>query len=423
MRREGVVMTAVVRNTLFFLTLAGALLVASPSLAVPGALDTTFSSDGKARTNFTAGDDAGNGIAVRPDGTIVVVGGANFDEFAVARYADDGTLDSTFSGNGEVRTDLSSGRDFANGVALQVDGKIVVAGRSGGTGGRFGLVRYNTDGTLDTTFGVDGKVRTNFTAGDDVANGVALQPNGKIVVVGSANFDKFAVARYNDDGTLDSTFSTNGKLVTNFSIVSDWANAVAIQANGKIVAAGTAGSTEFTGTFALVRYNANGTLDSTFGGDGKVRTDFDAEQDVAFGVAIQTNGKIVAAGGGDVSGPTFALARYNTNGTLDTSFSGNGKVRTDFSRGLDAAHGVVVQADGKIVAAGHAGFDTFALARYTAGGALDPTFSGDGKLRTNFSRGHDFANGAALQVDGKIVAAGRVGGRGGRFGLARYLDS
>jgi uncharacterized delta-60 repeat protein len=396
MRREGVVMTAVVRNTLFFLTLAGALLVASPSLAVPGALDTTFSSDGKARTNFTAGDDAGNGIAVRPDGTIVVVGGANFDEFAVARYADDGTLDSTFSGNGEVRTDLSSGRDFANGVALQVDGKIVVAGRSGGTGGRFGLVRYNTDGTLDTTFGVDGKVRTNFTAGDDVANGVALQPNGKIVVVGSANFDKFAVARYNDDGTLDSTFSTNGKLVTNFSIVSDWANAVAIQANGKIVAAG---------------------------GDGKVRTDFDAEQDVAFGVAIQTNGKIVAAGGGDVSGPTFALARYNTNGTLDTSFSGNGKVRTDFSRGLDAAHGVVVQADGKIVAAGHAGFDTFALARYTAGGALDSTFSGDGKLRTNFSRGHDFANGAALQVDGKIVAAGRVGGRGGRFGLARYLDS
>jgi uncharacterized delta-60 repeat protein len=309
MRREGVVMTAVVRNTLFFLTLAGALLVASPSLAVPGALDTTFSSDGKARTNFTAGDDAGNGIAVRPDGTIVVVGGANFDEFAVARYADDGTLDSTFSGNGEVRTDLSSGRDFANGVALQVDGKIVVAGRSGGTGGRFGLVRYNTDGTLDTTFGVDGKVRTNFTAGDDVANGVALQPNGKIVVVGSANFDKFAVARYNDDGTLD------------------------------------------------------------------------------------------------------------------TSFSGNGKVRTDFSRGLDAAHGVVVQADGKIVAAGHAGFDTFALARYTAGGALDSTFSGDGKLRTNFSRGHDFANGAALQVDGKIVAAGRVGGRGGRFGLARYLDS
>jgi uncharacterized delta-60 repeat protein len=416
-------MTAVVRNTLFLFTLAGALLVASPALAVPGALDTTFSSDGKVRTDFTAGDDVGNGIAIRPDGKIVVVGGANFSQFAVARYDTDGMLDSTFSTNGKVLTDLSSGRDFASAVALQADGKIVAAGRSGGSGGRFGLVRYNTDGTLDTTFGMDGKVRTNFTAGDDVANGVAVQADGKIVVVGSANFDKFAVARYEADGTLDSTFSSNGKLVTNFSIVSDWANGVALQPNGKIVAVGTAGSTEFTGTFALARYNADGTLDSSFGGDGKVRTDFDPEQDVAFGVALQTNGKIVAAGGGDVSGPKFALARYNTNGTLDTTFSGDGKVRTNFSPGLDAAHGVVVQADGKIVAAGHANFDRFALARYTAGGALDSTFSGDGKRRTDFSSGRDFANGVALQADGKIVAAGRSGGSGGRFGLARYLDS
>jgi uncharacterized delta-60 repeat protein len=135
-------MTVVVRNTLFLFAFMGALLVASPALAVPGALDTTFSSDGKARTNFTAGDDVGNGIAVRPDGTIVVVGGASFDQFAVARYDADGTLDSTFSANGKVRTDLSGGRDFANAVALQADGKIVAAGRSGGSGGRFGLARY-----------------------------------------------------------------------------------------------------------------------------------------------------------------------------------------------------------------------------------------------------------------------------------------
>jgi uncharacterized delta-60 repeat protein len=342
----------------------------------------------------------------------------------LARYSSDGTLDSAFSGDGKVRTSFSTDRDFANAVAVQADGRIIAVGRSGGNGGRFGLARYNTDGTLDTTFGGDGRVTTNFTAGDDVANGVAVQADGKIVVVGGANFTRFALARYSSDGTLDSTFSGNGKRLTNFSIVSDWANGVVIQGNGKIVAAGGAGITEFSGTFALARYNTNGTLDTAFGGNGKVRTDFTPEEDVAFGVALQPNGKIVAAGGGDVSGPRFALARYNLNGTRDTTFGGDGRVTTNFSRGLDSAHGVVIQANGKIVAAGHANFRKFALARYNANGALDSTFSGDGKRRTSFSSGRDFANGVALQPNGRIVAAGRAGGvGGGTFGVVRYLGS
>lgn len=157
-------------------------------------------------------------------------------------------------------------------------------------------------------------------------------------------------------------------------------------------------------------------------------TDFAPNRnDFANGVAIQADGKIVLAGRTGGNGGRFALARYNTNGTLDTTFSGDGKVRTDFGNGLDAAHGVALQANGKIVAAGHANFHRFALARYNANGTLDSTFGGDGKVATNFTTrdafGDDFANGVAIQADGKIVAVGRAGGGNGRFALARYLAS
>ncbi|CAN5267513.1 hypothetical protein BH18ACT14_BH18ACT14_01300 [soil metagenome] len=340
---------------------------------------------------------------------------------ATLALAAPGGRDPGFSGDGKATANFGSGNDFANSVAIQADGKIVVAGRAGGAGGRFGLARYNRNGTLDTSFGGDGKVVTNFsTTADDFANGVAIQADGKIVAAGHSN-DRFALARYNSDGSLDVTFSGDGRMTTNFSSAFDDALGVAVRANGKIVAAGHAGFDRF----ALARYNPNGTLDTTFSGNGKATTDFaPTEQDVAFGVAIQADGKIVAAGGGDVGGFRFELARYKRNGTLDTTFSGDGKVTTNFTAGLDAAHGVAIQADGKIVAAGHANFRRFALARYNRNGHLDTTFSGNGKVVTNFTRkgfGDDFANGVAIQANGTIVAAGRAGGSGGRFALVRYL--
>ena len=399
--------------------------LAALALAAPGGRDPGFSGDGKAITNFGSGNDFANGVAIQADGKIVVAGraGGAGGRFGLARYNRNGKLDTSFGGDGKVVTNFSAiADDFANGVAIQADGKIVAAGHSND---RFALARYNSDGTLDVTFSGDGKMTTNFSSAFDDALGVAVRANGKIVAAGHAGSDKFALARYNPNGTLDTTFSGNGKVTTNFSPVSDLATGVAIQANGKIVAAGTAGSTEFSGTFALARYNQNGTLDTTFSGNGKATTDFTpGEQDVAFGVAIQANGKIVAAGGGDVGGFSFELARYKRNGALDTTFSGDGKVTTNFSAGLDAAHSVAIQADGKIVAAGHASLRRFALARYNRNGNLDTTFSGNGKVVTDFTRrgfGDDFANGVAIQANGKIVAAGRAGGSGGRFALVRYL--
>jgi uncharacterized delta-60 repeat protein len=420
------------RKTLSVLLPASALAatLASSALAAAGDLDNSFSGNGKAMTDFTVNrNDFAGGVAIQADGKIVVAGraGRNGGRFALARYRPNGTFDPTFGGNGKVVTNFTAGDDFANGVAVQTDGKIVAVGQAGGSGGRFALARYNAGGTLDSTFNGDGKATVNFGPGFDAARGVALQTDGKIVAAGHTNFDRFALTRLSSNGTLDTTFSTDGKVTTNFSVTTDFATGVAVQANGKIVAAGAAQITEFTGTFALARYNSNGTLDTTFSGNGRVTTDFTAEQDVAFGLALQAGGKIVAAGGGDVSGSTFAVARYTANGNLDPAFSGDGKVTTNFGAGIDAAHGVAIQTNGKIVAAGHANFHRFALARYNANGALDSTFSGDGKVTTNFTNkdrfGDDFANGVTIQVDGKIVAAGRAGGSGGRFAVARYLAS
>jgi uncharacterized delta-60 repeat protein len=225
-------------------------------------------------------------------------------------------------------------------------------------------------GDLDQTFGGDGNVTTNFTSGNDGAGDLAIQPDGKIVAAGrasgTAGFGRFALARYKPNGALDTTFGGDGKVATNFTVGSDWANGVLIQADGKIVAAGTAN----VGRFALARYNPNGTLDATFSGDGKVTTNLTSGVDIAAGVASQADGKIVAGGeaGFCCEWTGSFLARYKTDGTLDTIFSGNGKVTTNFTAGFDSAQGVAIQADGKIVAAGGAFFGErdarFALARY-----------------------------------------------------------
>jgi uncharacterized delta-60 repeat protein len=160
-------------------------------------------------------------------------------------------------------------------------------------------------------------------------------------------------------------------------------------------------------------------------------TDFTRHADPAFGLAIQSNGKIVAAGdaGEGGSNPKFALARFNPNGTLDATFSGNGKIRTDFTPFDDGASRVAIQGDGKIVVAGVSGYGgpnaKFALIRYGAHGRLDASFSGDGKLVTDFTAHADYATGLAIQADGKIVAAG-IAGEGEsnpKFAVARYLSA
>ncbi|HKI85197.1 MAG TPA: delta-60 repeat domain-containing protein [Thermoanaerobaculia bacterium] len=353
--------------------------------------------------------------------------------------------------NGVVLTDFSGSgsQDDAFAVAIQSDGKIVAAGESRASGSYdFALARYNPDGTLDTSFGSnhDGLVLTDFSGSGslDVAHAVTVQSDGKIVAAGyssaSGGYD-FALARYNSDGTLDTSFGSNhdGRVLTDFSgsVSHDDAYAVAVQSDGKIVAAGQSDA-EGDYEFALARYNSDGTLDTSFGSNatGLVTSNFrGGSKDFAYGLAIQTDGKIVAAGESDLQGGSasdFALARYNLNGTLDTSFGSNatGLVLTDFSGSgpYSYAFGVAIQVDGKIVAAGNSGTtDTgdFALARYSSNGTLDTSFGGGGTglVLTDFSGSgsYDYANAVAIQSDGKIVAAGTSDASGhGEFALARY---
>jgi uncharacterized delta-60 repeat protein len=414
------------RRTSFVLASSWFIALASggPALAAAGDLDTSFGDDGKATTNFTKWLDSARAIVVQQDGRIVAAGRAGSASrwFALARYGSDGTLDPTFGGDGKVITNLTDGTDQANGVAIQSNGKIVAVG---GAGSRFGLARYRPDGSLDPVFGGDGTVTTDFPKGGEVALDVALQTDGKIVVAGVARDDRFAVARYKANGTLDATFGGDGRVTTTFA-GSDLAlgHGVALQGS-KVVVVG-----EVVGKFAVARYRANGRLDPAFSGDGRQTTDFTQGFDSAQDVAIQPDGKIVAAGTtGERSDPAFALARYKGDGALDPTFSNNGKVTTQFPFGEDLVHGVEIQEDGKIVAAGATGeggpFSRFAVARYLEDGTLDGTFGGNGKVTTPFVEGYDFtiAHGVAIQPDGNIVAAGSVGGAGGRFGLARYLAS
>jgi len=183
-------------------------------------------------------------------------------------------------------------------VAVQPDGRIVTAGMKDDD---FAVARYNRDGSLDTSFDSDGKVTTDFGVAVDAARGVALHPDGRIVAAGFGG--DFVLARYNSDGSLDTSFDSDGKLITDFGAFNP-ATDVAIHPDGGIVAAGFSGDDEFD--FALARYRRDGTLDTSFDSDGKVTTNF-GTSDVAQAVAIQPDGRIVAAG---VSGGDFALARY-----------------------------------------------------------------------------------------------------------------
>lgn len=390
-----------------------------------GSLDASFSGDGKQRTSLGTGSAEATGVAVQSDGKVVAVGSADSDnDFALARYGTNGSLDATFSGDG-LQTTQFSGADEGGAVKVQPDGKVLVAGlvRAHSGGGDIAVARYKPDGSLDTSFSGDGLQTVGFSFGSEGvvperSPDIAVQPDGKIVVVGADG--AFAVARLTADGSLDTSFSGDGRQRTEFGD-SAGADGVALQGDGKIVVVGSADAGTGGGSdVALARYNADGSLDTGFSGDGKQTTDFagDSYVEEARDVAIQSDGKIVSAG---VSAGGFAASRYNTNGSLDTSFSGDGKQTTQFGGALDGASSVALQADGKLVAAGGNGSGDFALVRYTANGSLDTSFAGDGTQTTDIGSGGspqlERAYGVAIQNDGRIVA---VGSNGGLFAAVRY---
>jgi uncharacterized delta-60 repeat protein len=425
-------------SAVFCLFVAACALTVSAALAGAGDLDPSFGGDGTVLTGFEAGSHEGaSAVAVQPDGKIVVVGSTTsvaVSEFALVRYEPDGSLDPAFGAGGRVVTDLGPGSGVASAVALQADGKIVVAGQSIASTRDFAIARYMPDGSLDPSFGGDGVVLTDV-GGEDGASGVAVQPDGRIVAAGfsaAAGFAAvdFALARYEPNGDLDSTFDGDGKVVTDIAGAQDGANGVAIQPDGRIVAVGLTSSFGFGGDFVLARYLANGALDASFDGDGKAITDLGGPlTDQAVALALQPDGKLVAAGAsGGFGNFDFALARYAPDGGLDPAFGAGGKVLTDLG-GLDTAWGVAIHADGKIVAVGSSASqggseDDFAVVRYTSRGALDPTFAGDGKTLTSFGDSRERAAGVAIQPDGKIVVVGGSNANDvGDIAVARYLGA
>lgn len=433
---------------------ASALAVALTALtgiaqAAPGGLDPTFGIGGRVTTDFNLSTDIANAVAVQPDGKIVV-GGFTYtnndfsgEDFALARYNTDGSLDTSFGTNGRVTTDFPGLAAEIGAIVVQPDGKILVAGAAFPLFaflGNFELARYNPDGSLDAGFGDGGIVTTVFPHGS-AASALALQPDGKIIAAGTdfVNFSSeassdtdFAIARYEPDGTPDFSFGSGGQVTTDFERLNDDAFAVLLRTDGRIIAVGSSRGRLSDYDFAVARYLPNGQLDAAFGTGGKTSTDFTGGFDRAGSAVLQPDGRIVAAGfaitpnGGHEN---FAAVRYLANGTLDTSFSGDGKVQVSFGSCCQAASEVLLQTDGKLVLVGFPNSESsdsdFTLARLNGNGSLDTTFDGDGRVRTSFGDLNGGANGAALQADGRIVAVGFQAyfptPKGVQFALARYL--
>jgi uncharacterized delta-60 repeat protein len=350
-------------------------------------LDPAFGSGGVVESDF-GGFEYFSAVIVQPDGKIV--GGGRFDgDFALVRYLPNGNPDLAFGNAGFVRTDLGSLEEISA-LVLQPDGKLVAAGWTQRSTLDFALVRYNADGTLDLSFGAGtGHVISDWGS-PALPFALALQPDGKLVAAGEFervfidaggvrhSNDDFAVARYAADGVLDATFGIGGLVTTEFTPgANELAEAILIQPDGKIIAAG-ARIELFRADFAVARYNPDGTLDSTFGNGGLVTTDvLGGSNQAATSAVLQADNKVVVVGTVDPAGSgngNFGVVRYMPNGSLDMGFGDGGHVMTDFAAGNtteDEAHAAVLQPDGKLVVVGlfndnQGGFD-FALARYLLG--------------------------------------------------------
>jgi uncharacterized delta-60 repeat protein len=430
--------------------------IALAQLTSNGMLDPGFGNDGQVLTDFstsTSGD--ARAMAIQPDGKIVVIG-SNYPvtgrEFAVLRYNADGTLDKAFGENGLTSTPFTVPNPYdsahpsvadsnAEGVAVDAQGRIVVAGfvYNPFGGSDFALARYLPDGALDTSFGTGGQELFAINAGGtNKAFAVRSDQNGKIVIAGytalpqSNAGEDIAVLRFNDDGSLDRTFNLTGWVTTDFFGRNDEAQALAIQSDGKIVVGGSASYATAPSDFAVVRYNADGSLDATFGNAGKATTDFGHTADTANGMTLDPQGRIILAGASARGYPTyhdFAVARFTSQGALDTSFGTGGEVLTDFNGANDYAGPVTVNKDGKIIVAGQAynqatGFD-FAIAVYNDDGTLDTSIGSGGKITTDVTHAgnRDQIYGIALDGQQRLVVAGSTfrPATSYDFGLARYI--
>ena len=403
------------------------------SMIVAGVNDspTFFAGDGIVTHLAGTGNSISYGMAIQPDGKVLLTGYGlvgSTEDFAMIRFNIDGSLDSSFgNGTGKVTTAIGSGTEWSYSAVVQADGKIVLGGTVSGSNDDFALVRYNSDGSLDSGFGNGGKVVTSIGAGTDQGFSIAVQVDGKLVIGGYSQTNgtlDFALVRYNSDGSLDTSFGTGGKITTAVGSSDDQAWAISLQPDGKILAGGVA---RMNGTedFALVRYNSDGTLDSGFGNGGRVTTAFDSGNDRAWSIILQPDSKIVMGGSATVNGKLdFALARYQADGSLDTSFGNGGRVVTSLCPDNDIGRSATLQSDGKILVAGYARLNTineFAVARYNTDGTLDISFGSGGAVITSVGSGNDYGLSVRVQTDGRILVGGFANaGVPNHFALVRY---
>jgi uncharacterized delta-60 repeat protein len=408
-----------------------------------GDLDPTFGNGaGYVTTSLSRGNDTANAVLIQPwDGKIVVVGSSGGGDMSLTRYNTDGTLDTSFGSGGEVVSRI--GTTWWNAAALYASTDTTGNAKKVVEAGAGSLARFNPNGTTDTSFGRRGLVAVPWTIA-----GVVIQPaDGKVVVAGD-NGSGFEVSRYNPDGTLDPTFGSGGT-ATLSEPAGVSANALGLQADGKLVVAGAYGPGYGT-EWELARFTSSGSLDNSTndplspfgGGTGFVTTTFAAGSGPLRGLAIYPStgsdtadyGKIEAVGTisgnpGGVNGSQVALARFDADGTADGTFGQSGQVVTPFPGGGGMAWATSLQADGKVVVAGQtlpgAGSHwAFSLLRYNTDGSLDTSFGNGGLAATPSGTGDSKAWGVAVQADGRIVAAGgSQGGTGFDFMVARYLAS
>jgi uncharacterized delta-60 repeat protein len=407
--------------------LASAILVSLPalSLAQPGHLDSTFALNGVFSDEFSGGTSQPTAVAIQSDGKIVV-GGETSNQGGFLRLNANGTLDRSFGKNGVVSSIRFSDIDsIVVGMAIQTDGKIVAAGN--GVPGRGGVVRLNPNGTADTTFGTSG---TGLVSLDITPVLFALQPDGKMLVVGGAPGTGIGlIERLDSNGQLDTTFGSGGRV----PLVIFGISSIALQSDGKIlIGSGGTVANPFLGigptAGSIARYNTDGSLDTTFGTFGQVGSVV-----APAALALQTDGRILAAGGittqlsvtGNSGG--FGVTRFNSDGSIDTTFGASGGASAGFpNRPITQAFALTIQTNGDIVAVGEVGSDTtqlreaFGLARFLNAGQLDTTFGSKGEVITSLgANAVAFASGVTLQNNGKIVVIGSSGAT--NFVVARYL--
>ncbi len=348
---------------------------------------------------------------------------------AAPAHAAPGQLDAFFSGDGKATAFANGGTGYA--VAIDAKDRIVVAGSTQGAHPDFAVARFLPNGSPDTGFSRDGRVITDL-GGADYAFDLAIQADGKIVVAGerdTSSSNSFAIVRYTPKGGLDNEFGGgDGIVLTDFGKRYQGANAVVVYPSGNIAAGGFA-SNGSTGRWAIARYGPRGVLDKSWGNDGRVTVDLSSSDESIRDLQFVPGGKLVAVGYAEAGLiPRFAVARFRPKGSLDPTFGDRGFNTTDVSKGSDIGYGAAIQADGKLVVVGYAnngGKADWGLVRYGPKGRLDKTFSGDGRVVTNITSGYEFASAVAIQADGKLVVVGRASriDTGDNFGVFRYKPS